>query len=91
MSMPRGDTPEKVNDFYLYLNGHQQTTHPVQTWHVDWMSLAWLWGFASVLIVILLLWVKQSGLGVPLLTTGPATSPKALRSAPACGAGTSST
>ena len=59
MSMPTGDTPEKVRDFYLYLNGHQETTHPVQTWHVDWMSLAWLWGFASVLILLLLLWVKQ--------------------------------
>ena len=49
MSMPTGDTPEKADDFYLYLNAHQQTTHPVQTWHVDWMSLAWLWGFASIL------------------------------------------
>ncbi|MDX6409859.1 MAG: hypothetical protein QOE13_2930 [Gaiellaceae bacterium] len=59
MSMPTGDTPEKVQQFYSYLNGHQETTHPVQTWHVDWMSLAWLWGFASILILVLLLWVKQ--------------------------------
>jgi predicted membrane protein len=59
MSMPTGDTPEKVNDFYLYLNSHQQTTSPVQTWHVDWFSLAWLWGFAVALIVVLVFWVKQ--------------------------------
>jgi hypothetical protein len=59
MSFPKGDTPEKVREFYLYLNGHQETTHPVQTWHVDWASLAWLWGFAIVLILVLLLWVKQ--------------------------------
>jgi hypothetical protein len=57
--MPTGDTPEKVQQFYTYLNGHQETTHPVQTWHVDWMSLAWLWGFASILILVLLLWVRQ--------------------------------
>jgi hypothetical protein len=59
MSMPTGDSPEKVQEFYLYLNGHQETTHPVQTWHVDWMSLAWLWGFLAILVVILLLWVRQ--------------------------------
>jgi hypothetical protein len=59
MSMPTGDTPEKVQQFYLYLNGHQETTRPVQSWHVDWFSLAWLCGFALALIVVLLLWVKQ--------------------------------
>ena len=59
MSMPRGDTPEKARDFYLYLNGHQETTRPVQSWHVDWMSLAWLWGFAIALSVAILLWVWQ--------------------------------
>ena len=35
MSFPKGDTPEQVRQFYLYLNGHQATTHPVETWHVD--------------------------------------------------------
>ena len=59
MSFPKGDSPEDVRQFYLYLNGHQETTHPVQTWHVDWLSLAWLWGFVIVLVVVLLLWVKQ--------------------------------
>src|SRR2546427_12861557 len=59
MSMPTGDTPQKVQEFYLYLNGHQETTRPVQPWHVDWMSVAWLWGFVLSLIVVLLLWVRQ--------------------------------
>jgi hypothetical protein len=56
---PSGDSPEKVRDFYEYLNGHQETTRPIQSWHVDWMSLAWLWGFVIVLVLTLLLWVKQ--------------------------------
>ncbi len=59
MSMPTGDTPQKAQDFYLYLNGHQETTRPIQSWHVDWMSLGWLWGFVLSLIVVLLLWVRQ--------------------------------
>src|SRR3989442_12184977 len=59
MSMPTGDTPQKVQEFYLYLNGHQETTRPVQPWHVDWMSVAWLWGFVLSLIVVLLLWGRQ--------------------------------
>jgi hypothetical protein len=56
---PSGDTPEKVRDFYEYLNGHQETTRPVESWHVDWLSLAWFWGFVIVLVLVLLLWVKQ--------------------------------
>src|SRR2546430_5976289 len=59
MSMPTGDTPQKVQEFYLHLNGHQETTRPVQPWHVDWMSAAWLWGFVLSLIVVLLLCVRQ--------------------------------
>jgi hypothetical protein len=59
MKLPSGDTPEKAHDFYLYLNGHHQTEGRVETWHIDWMSLAWLWGFLIVLVLALLLWVKQ--------------------------------
>jgi hypothetical protein len=59
MTFPSGDSPEKARDFYLYLQGHQETTRPVQSWHVDWISLAWLWGFVIVLIVALLIWVRQ--------------------------------
>jgi len=56
---PKGDTPEKARDFYLYLQGHHETEGRVATWHVDWLSLAWLWGFLIVLVLALLLWVKQ--------------------------------
>jgi hypothetical protein len=59
VTFPSGDTPAKAQQFYDYLDAHQQTTRPVQTWHVDWLSLAWLWGFAIAIIVVLLLWVKQ--------------------------------
>ena len=31
----------------------------MQTWHVDWLSLAWLWGFVAALALVLLLWVRQ--------------------------------
>jgi hypothetical protein len=56
---PKGDTPEKAREFYLYLQGHHETEGRVATWHVDWLSLAWLWGFLIVLVLALLLWVKQ--------------------------------
>jgi hypothetical protein len=56
MAMPRGDTPQKAQEYYQYLLAHHETEHRVETWSVDWMSLAWLWGviivgFAIVLIV----------------------------------------
>lgn len=59
MMFPRGDTPEKAREFYLYLQGHHQTESRVVTWHVDWTSVAWMWGFLVVLVLALLLWVKQ--------------------------------
>jgi hypothetical protein len=57
--MPSGDSPETAKQFYLYLQGRHQTDYRVETWHVDWMSLAWLWGFVLVLVIVLLLWVWQ--------------------------------
>jgi hypothetical protein len=57
--MPSGDTPEKARQFYLYLQGHHESDGRIATWHVDWMSLAWLWGFLIVLALGTLLWVKQ--------------------------------
>jgi hypothetical protein len=59
MAMPKGSSPETAEKYYLYLQGHQETTGRVQTWHVDWMSLAWLWGFAIAMTVVLLLWIWQ--------------------------------
>jgi hypothetical protein len=57
--MPSGDTPEKARQFYLYLQGHHESDGRIATWHVDWMSLAWLWGFLIVLVLGTLLWVRQ--------------------------------
>jgi hypothetical protein len=59
MAMPTGDSPQKVEEYYLYLQGHHETDHPVATWHVDWMSLAWMWGFVVVLSVAILFWIWQ--------------------------------
>jgi hypothetical protein len=59
MEMPRGSSPDTAQKYYEYLQGHQETTGRVETWHVDWMSLAWLWGFAIALTVILLIWIWQ--------------------------------
>ena len=38
------------------------TTRPStesDTWHVDWFSLAWMWGFVAALSVILIWWIWQ--------------------------------
>jgi hypothetical protein len=59
MSMPSGDSPQKAQDYYHYLQGHQSVPHGRDaTWHVDWTSLSWFWGFVIVLVVILLAWVR---------------------------------
>jgi hypothetical protein len=60
MSMPTGDSPKTAQDYYHYLQSHQIVPHGRDvTWHVDWTSLAWLWGFVLVLVVILLTWTRQ--------------------------------
>jgi hypothetical protein len=59
MGMPTGDTPDKVEQYYLYLQGHHESDHTVATWHVDWLSLAWLWGFLIVIAAGLVFWVWQ--------------------------------
>jgi hypothetical protein len=58
-AMPTGDSPSTVQDYYLYLQGHHETDGRVATWHVDWFSLAWLWGFVITLTVVTLLWIWQ--------------------------------
>ena len=56
MAMPKGDSLQKVNEYYHYLQAHQLTPHGrTETWHVDWTALAWLWGFVVVLSIVLLL------------------------------------
>jgi hypothetical protein len=59
MSMPSGDSPQDAQAYYDYLNGHHIIDGHVETWHVDWLSLAWLWGFIIVLTVAAGLWVRQ--------------------------------
>jgi hypothetical protein len=58
--MPTGDSPQKALAYYHYLQSQKLVPHGrVATWHVDWTSLAWMWGFVIVLIVLLVLWVRQ--------------------------------
>jgi hypothetical protein len=59
MAMPTGDSPQKAQDYYLYLQAHHESDHVVQTWHVDWGSLAWMWGFVIVLSLLLIWWIWQ--------------------------------
>jgi hypothetical protein len=51
--------PKQPDAYYQYLQAHHQSDHPVRTWTVDWMSLAWLWGFMAVLCLVTLLWIRQ--------------------------------
>ena len=59
MAMPSGESPQHAEQFYQYLLAHHETEHPVKTWHVDWMSLAWMWGFVVVLSVAIIWWIWQ--------------------------------
>ena len=59
MSMPRGDSPQKAEQYYRYLQSHHESEHLVRTWHVDWVSLAWMWGFVAALSFVILLWIWQ--------------------------------
>ena len=59
MAIPTGRSPEKAEQYYLYLQGHHESDGKVVTWHVDWVSLAWLWGFVIALCLVILLWLWQ--------------------------------
>jgi hypothetical protein len=60
MAMPTGDSPQTVAQYYHYLQSRQLEPHGrVDTWHVDWTALAWLWGFVLVLIIVLGLWIRD--------------------------------
>jgi hypothetical protein len=59
MAMPSGSSPEKAREFYEYLLAHHETERRVKTWYIDWLSLAWMWGFVAALSVILIFWVWQ--------------------------------
>jgi hypothetical protein len=57
--MPSGDKPGEAERYYRYMNGHHESERVVNTWHVDWMSLAWMWGFVVVLSLVIIWWVWQ--------------------------------
>ena len=57
--MQSGDTPEKVQAYYNYLQSHHETNGPLVTWHILWNSIAWEFGFLVVLTFGLLFWVMQ--------------------------------
>jgi hypothetical protein len=59
MAIPSGDTPQKAQDYYHYLLSHHETEHRVETWHVDWTALSWLWGFVAALALMLIFWIWQ--------------------------------
>ena len=60
MGMPSGDSPaEGAAVLPLPARPPGDDAAGPTTWHVDWLSLAWLWGFVIVLVVVLLLWVWQ--------------------------------
>jgi hypothetical protein len=60
MPMPTGDTPRAVHDYYEYLQARQLQPHGrTDTWHVDWTSLTWMWGFVVVLCIVFALWIRD--------------------------------
>ena len=59
MGMPSGDSPHKAQQYYHYLQGHDETFYRAATWQVRWLDLAWLWGFVIALTLATLLWVWQ--------------------------------
>jgi hypothetical protein len=60
MGMPSGESPAAAHHYYQYLQAHQQTMQTADTWHVRWLDLAWLWGFAIVLALIIIWWIWQN-------------------------------
>jgi hypothetical protein len=59
-SMPSGESPQHARAYYHYLQGHQETLHVPKTWTVDWLSLAWLWGFVIVMSLAIIWWIWQN-------------------------------
>lgn len=58
-TMPSGDSPTKAQQYYQYLQGHDETHYRAATWHVHWLDLAWLWGFLVALVLVILFWLWQ--------------------------------
>jgi hypothetical protein len=72
MAMPKGDSVQKVHDYYQYLQSRQLEPHGrAVTWHVDWSSLAWLWGFVIVLSIIVVVWIRDYRSSHPQIGISP--------------------
>ena len=59
MTMPSGSSPDDAQAYYDYLLAHHQNDGRTVTWAVDWISLAWMWGFVIALSLITILWIGQ--------------------------------
>jgi len=57
--MPSGESPQHAQQYYHYLQGHQETLQVPATWQVHWLDLAWLWGFLIALAIVTVLWIWQ--------------------------------
>ncbi len=57
--MPSGDSPQKAEAYYRFLQSHHETNGAVATWRVNWDSLGWEWGFVLIMTVLLVLWAMQ--------------------------------
>jgi hypothetical protein len=60
MALPSGESPANAQRYYDYLQAHQQTMQDPATWHVRWLDLAWLWGFAIILALLIVWWIWQN-------------------------------
>jgi hypothetical protein len=59
MPMPSGESPQHARAYYQYLLRQHETERSPAQWHVQWYSLAWLWGFVAALSLILIWWIWQ--------------------------------
>lgn len=59
MAMPSGSSPDNAERFYQYLLAHHQRDGRTATWSVDWISLAWMWGFVVAISLTLIWWIWQ--------------------------------
>jgi hypothetical protein len=59
MTMPGGSSPDDAQAYYDYLLAHHQNDGRTVTWTVDWISLAWMWGFMIALALIGIMWIGQ--------------------------------
>ena len=60
MTMPSGSSPRRrTGSITTTCSPTTRTMARTATWTVDWVSLAWMWGFVLAMTLILILWVMQ--------------------------------